>query len=255
MISPDTAQQIVTGVRVLLRRPSDLKLPDDDILEVVNDLCRQYIQEESLSLRDRRSEVAPVTITAIDSPGADFSVTLAGVPDFEAQKLEAANTVGPVFGWGEVLIVPLDAWTSHFAHGRPVASFYGSSSLSTPAKVKLNLIDTEVANLQFRLTYRLPLLTVVQMGDKPPIPSGHLPMLKREAAILCAPLVQDDSDTWQGWMGANLPLYVTKLSELKRNWKDYLDSSVEPQIQPINRSDRHSISDRRLIRPYIPPQP
>ena len=259
--SPDTAQQIIAGVRILLRRPSDLELPDDDILEVVNDLCKQYIQEESLSTRDRRTEVAPITITPGEEvDDADFTATLAGVSDFEVQSLEyapLASTDGAI-PWREAVVVPRAAWRRHYTQGYVAAAFYGSSSLQTPCKVKLTLLDSQVERLQFRVTYRLPLLTIVQLGDRPPIPSAHLPMLKREAAILCAPLVQNDSATWLNWKRTNIEgvqsPYMVKLAELKMNWKAYLDTSVEPQVQPIPRSDRANRSIRRFVRPFIPPQ-
>lgn len=253
--SPDTAQQIVTGVRVNLRRPSDIKLPDDDILEKINDLCREYVEEESLSINEHRTTIAPLTITVPDvSTNPDFDISDFEVPDFKPHKLEYANLLGETFNWQEITIVPFETWARHYSQGRIVASFYGSSETTTPSKVKLSFLDTQLADLQFRLSYRLPLLTIIQMGDKPPIPSGHMPMLKLEASILCAPLVRDDSMEWIAWMERTLPLYVTKLQNLKKNWRDYLESSVEPQIQPIARSDRANRNLNRPVRPLVPTQ-
>lgn len=254
-VRPDTAQQIVTGVRILLRRPSELKLPDDDILEVINELCQEYVEEESLSIKSHSTVVSPLTIAVPeDDSEADFEISDFEVPDFKVEKLEYANLLGPTFNWQEITVVPFETWARHYSQGRMVASFYGSSQTTTPAKVKLSLLDTQVENLQFRLSYRLPLLTIVQMGDKPPIPSAHMPMLKREAAILCAPLVKDDSEEWIAWMARTLPLYATKLQNLKKNWRDYLQSSVEPQIQPMTRTDRANRSSRRPVMPFIPTQ-
>lgn len=256
-----TGQQFVTGVRILLRRPSDLELADDDILKIGNDLCVQYAQEQSLSTRDRRTEVAPITITPGDTvDDADFVALLDGVSDFEVEALEyapLASTDG-IIPWREAVVVPRAAWRRHFTQDYVAAAFYGSSSLQTPCKVKLTLLDSQVERLQFRVTYRLPLLTIMQMGDKPPIPLAHMPMLEREAAILCAPLVQNDSESWKSWKRENIDgeksPYWMKVSELKANWKAYLDTSVEPQIQPIPRSDRANRSIRRFVRPFIPSQ-
>lgn len=256
-----TAQQFVTGVRILLRRPSDVELPDDDILKIGNDLFLQYIQQESLSTRDRRTEVAPIEITAgAEVTDADFTALVDGVTDFEPQLLEYApltSSDGNI-PWRELRIVPLAAWSRHYTGNIPVAAFYGSSSLQTPCKVKLSLLDSEVARLRFRVTYRLPLLTIVQMGDRPPIPLAHLPMAEREAAILCAPLVLNDSTSWKEWVRDNIAgessLYRVKLGELKADWKAYLDTSVEPQIQPIQRFDRATQSRQRPVRPFVPPQ-
>lgn len=260
-VSPDTAQQIITGIRVLLRRVDDIALPDTDILEVLNDLCKQYVQEESLATRDRRTEVAPVTITeGATNDDADFTCELEGIADFEPLKLEYAplNTPDGILPWREITIVPFAAWATHFNGGYRAAAFYGSSSLATPCKVKLTFLDSQVELLRFRLSYRLPLLTIVQQGDRPPIPSAHLPMLKREAAILCAPLVQDDSASWKTFKAENIDGvnsgYMLKLAELKANWKAYLETSVEPQIQPIKRSDRANLSNRLPVRPFVPPQ-
>lgn len=252
----DTAQSLIAGVRVLLRRPSELKLHDDDILEVLNDLCKEYVEEESLSIREHSTKVSPLTLTIPDDDtDADFNISDFEVPDFKAERLEYANAIGEAFVWREATIVPLEAWARHYSQGYVAASFYGSSQESTPAKLKLAFLDSQLENWQFRLTYRLPLLTVVQLGDKPPIPSAHLPMLKREAAILCAPLLDDDSPEWIAWMDRNLPLYVAKLQNLKKNWRNYLESSVEPQVQPIVRTDRAALRGARVsARPWIPNQ-
>lgn len=247
-----TNQQVLIAVRVLLGRVSELALPDDDILKEVNDLCQEYVQELSLNLQDRRTTISLLTLTP--APDTDWVVNMPNVPDFEPERLEYANTTGETFQWREAPVVPLSSWSRHYSEGYVAAAFYGTSAESTPARVRLALLDEQVPNLQFRLTYREPLLRALQSGDKPPIPMANVPMLEREAAIRCMPLVQDKSGDWKEWVNKWMPLYVDILGGQKKLWREYLDTSMEPQVQPIARSDRAAQSTHRPVRPYIPLQ-
>jgi hypothetical protein len=247
----ETVAQIMVGVRRLLRGVSDVKLSDDSIRAELRDLCVQYRQQESLSLRERETDVTDITLT--EAP-IDYNVNAGQLEDFEEERLEMSiASASAQDHWYEVVIVPLSTWAAHFNEGYAAASFYGSSDRCSPAKVRLNLTPEQVGGRLWRLTYREPLVTAMQRGDRPPLATGHLPMLKREAAMLLMPQVMDDSLEWVEWMGRTLPIYQGKLVEQKADWRNYLTSSVEPQEQPIPRSDRYG-SRRRAIRPYVPAQ-
>lgn len=248
----ETAGQIVVGVRRLLRTPSDLKLPSAHIRAELTDLCRGYIEEESLSPRDRTSQVADIRIT--EAP-IDYYVNMGDVADYEEQMLEytlASNS--STDHWYKANIVPLSTWSVHFNRDYVAAAFYGSEDETAPARVKINLTPDEVAWRLWRLTYRMSFVTALQTGENPPLPAAHIPMLKREAAILLMPQVQDNSPEWIEWMQRTLPIYEAKLMEQKAAWREYLVSSVEQQEQPIARNDRYG-QRRSGVRPYVPAQP
>lgn len=246
-----TTGQIVAGVRRLLRRPSDVKFSDEDIRAEITNLCTQYVQQQSLAIRDRTSETADVVIT--EAP-IDYYINLTDINDFEEQRLEY-NLASDQSSdhWYAATIVPMATWTENFNSDRVVAAFYGSSDESTPALVKINLTPDNVSARDWRLTYRSPLVKALQQGTRPPLPAGHLPMLEREAAILLMPTVVDNSEEWIAWMGRTLPIYEAKLMEQKSDWLNYLQMSDEPEIQPIQRFDRPGRT-RRTVMPYVPAQ-
>lgn len=251
---PDTTGQVIAGVYTLLRRPSDIKLPYQDVLERLNDVLRGLVQDMNLGGRERRTESALVTI---DQDDVDFLLRMPNIPDFEAVGLEYSplnSYVGSTKPWYEVVVVPYSSWGRHFSGDRMAAAFYGSSSLQEGTKVRLNINPSDLGNYEFRLSYRLPLLTIVQLGERPPIPSNFLPMVKLETAIACAPVVQDDTEGWKKWLEKTLPVYAVQLAEWRRRWEDYLNSSVEPQLQPLRRFDDFRRHGRYSTRGYLPVQ-
>lgn len=251
---PDSIQQVVSGVRTLLRRPSDLKLPAQDILERLNDTLRGLVQDMDLGGRERRTESA---LVSIDPDDIDYLIRMENIPDFEPVRLEYSpinSYVNNTRPWYETVIVPYSAWERHFAGDRMAASFYGSSSLTEGTKVRLNIDSSEIGNYEFRLSYRLPLLTIVQLGERPPVPSNFLPMVKLEVAIACAPLVQDETEEWKKWLERVIPIYTAQLLEWKTRWEEYLSESVEPQVQPLRRFDDYRRRTRRYPRAYLPLQ-
>lgn len=231
-------QQVVAGVRLRLRRVGDVSLPDVDIETVINRLLLTYMEQAGMAAQNIASKVAEVEFVADQD---DFLVSLAQtVPDFKEQKLEYvyATSTGAE-RWYEARIVPLQAWAQHFRNGYVAVSFYGGDH------ARFNIQAQTIAQFRWKLTYRDSLLTIVQTGERPPIPAAQIPMLELDAAIQCMPLVQDDSDEWVAWMSRSLPIYENTLGRdrvgrepatgLKALWRQYLDSSVEPQVQDVKR--------------------
>ncbi|HKS27825.1 MAG TPA: hypothetical protein VJS44_08400 [Pyrinomonadaceae bacterium] len=227
----DTTGEVIAGVYTLLRRPSDpQQLAYLDVLERLNDILRGYVQDMDLGGRDRRTETAEV---AIDEDDIDYLIRLPNVPDFEPVSLEYGLTDSTTQSWRAAQVVSFNSWPKHYGQGYVAASFYGSSGLQEGIKARLSLTPDEVGRRTWRITYRLPLLAIVQMGERPPIPTNFLPMLKYETAIACMPIVNDDSDEWKAWKKENLPVYVGLLQGWKERWEEYLSSSVEPNQQPL----------------------
>lgn len=253
---PDTMQQIIAGVRVLLRKVSDIKLPDDDIKQMANDLLRGYTQDLDLSARDHKTRIVEVEFDEAEMSG-EYYVSGVSAPDFEPEKLEYSLTPETPTSWREAHIVPLATWSRQMNEGYVAASFYDWNK-----RVRLNLTCDEVCGFCWKLTYREPLLTVVQTGGRPLLPSNHLPMFKRELAIACIPLVVDESDEWIKWTERTLILWEAELGDrenpkshtMRGRWRDYLDDSVEPQIQTVKPYDSFRRAGRVNKRGYLPMQ-
>jgi len=242
----DTMSQIIGGVYVLLRRPSDIQLPPADVREGVDDELRGRVQDMDLGGRDHRTETALATVAEDD---IDYVVSVPGVPDFEPVGLEYGNTGG---NWYAATVVPLSSWPRRFSGNYLAASFYGGYGLSEGIKLRLNVPPDVAGQHEFRLTYRLPLLAVVQSGERPPIPANHLPMIKRAVAIRMMPLVDNTSAEWIEWMNRTLPLYAALQAKDEERWREYLTSSVEPYVQPIKPFNHYRRGGRTNARAYLP---
>lgn len=230
----ETTQQVLTGISILLRRPSEIKLPPDDLLLLLNDEVKGRVQDLDLGGRDQRTEIVDLTI---DQDDIDYLINLPEVPEFEPVRLEysLATPVTPtsVAAWREAAIVTGASWSNQFDMGRVAASFYGSASLDEGMKVRLNIDPGTLSGYLWRLTYRRPLLNIVQTGDTPPIPTHLLPMVKLAVAIKATPIVKDDSEEWVAWIKRTLPIYEASLMQWEERWEKYLNSSVEPATQAI----------------------
>jgi hypothetical protein len=247
---PDTTQQVAAGVYTLLQRPSQAKLAYQDILERMNDILRGYVQDMDLNGRDQRTETADVQLLEDD---IDYIVSLPNVPDFEPVRLEYGQVLsGMEQVWRAATIVPFSAWTGHFDRDYLAASFYGSSSLQEGMKVRLNIDPINLGDYRFRLSYRQPLLAIVQLGDRPPLPSNFLPLLKYDTALDCLPLVRDSSEEWKTFKKEMAVLWAARVQDWRARWMDYLTSSVEPAIQPLRRFDEFRRRRTRSTRGYLP---
>jgi len=245
----ETITQTCAGVRVLLRRPSEQELATDDIRGVLKRLLRGYAQDMKLNHRDRTTVVEEVDL---DEDEIDFIISGPGV-DYEPQRLEYQMTDGTSTVRQAVNLVDYDAWPTHYQGPNTVASFYGED------KVAINMAIEDISARRWFLVYRPSILGVIQANAPVPLPEDFIPMLENEAAILCMPLKRDDSPEWVAWMQRTLPIYVAQREEWNNRqnpmspgrWQHYLTTSVESQIQPIRRSDRHRGSVSR-VRPYVP---
>src|ERR1051325_3047930 len=224
----ETTQQVLVGIRILLRRVGEAKLPHDDLLLLLNDELKGRVQDMDLGGRDQRTETVDLTI---DQDDIDSLINLPEVPEFEPVRLEYSLVTPPVSAWREAAIVTGASWSSQFDMGRIAASFYGSAALDEGMKIRLNIDPGTLAGYLWRLTYRRPLLNIVQTGDTPPIPTHLLPMVKVAVAIKAMPIVKDDSDEWLAWMKRTLPIYEADLVRWEERWAQYVNSSVEPATQ------------------------
>jgi hypothetical protein len=247
---PDTTQQVIAGVYVLLGRPSQAKLAYQDVQERLNDLLRGYVQDMDLNGRDQRTEKAEVKLVADD---IDYIVQLPNVPDFEPVRLEYGSFLNTTTqAWRAATVVAYSAWPSHFDRDYVAAAFYGSPSLQEGVKVALNIDPSAIGDYRFRLSYRQPLLNIVQLGDRPPLPSNFLPLLKYDTALDCLPLVKDSSDEWKAFKKEMAILWAARVQDWRTRWMDYLISSVEPNIQPLRRWDEFRHRRTRSTRGYLP---
>lgn len=250
-MSTVTTQQVVSSVYMLLRRPSQQKLPYTDVLTRLNALLRGYMQDQNLNGRQQRTAIADVTFT---EDTIDYRVSVPGVEDFEPLRLEySPDYTNANSAWYEMQIVPFEAWDKHYSRPQPSASFYGSPTMGG-VKAKLNLDWQDFSRSSFRLSYRQPLVAVLQMGDRPPLPADFMPMVEYDLAVDCMSIVNDNSPEWLGWVAATKPDYIARVQDWRTKWTDYLETSQEPVTQFIKPYNSFRYTSRRNRRAYLPIQ-
>lgn len=216
----------------------------EDVRDEANAVFAGYVQDQDLAGRDRRTAVEEAEVEEGD---IDFLLTVPNVPDFEPVSLEYGGQANATArAYLKATLVPLSA----FRYGPGVvASIYGSRALEEGQKVRLSLTPDEVSKLSWRLTFRLPLLNELQMGERPPVPENFMPMLELQTALKCVKLVRSRSEEWKEWKRDNLALVRDELREWTNEegtgrWQKYLESSVEDPVQPLARSDAHRFKGR-----------
>lgn len=250
----ETTQQIISAVYTLLRRPSELKLHPDDVKDLVNDELRGRIQDLDLVGREQRTRSREVHI---DMDETDYRVHLSGVPDFEPVGLEySALAFAGTEYWAEATLVNIRSWTSQYniADNRVLGAFYGSLTLREGSYLRLNLDPQAVGDYRWRLTYREPLVRIVQEGERPPIPTNFLPIIKIAAALKAIPILQDNSKEWKAWVQNTVPIYTADLLRWEERWRVYLETSAEPPTQPMKSFNSFRRFLRRSTRGYLPRQ-
>lgn len=248
---PELISQTIGGTYTLLRRPSQAKLHYEVVRERSADLLRGYVQDEQLSTQDHRTQVASVTMVPSD---VDYILQMQDVPDYEETKLEYNPGTGGSTAWYDVKLVPFGAWEQHFDSPYIAAAFYGSDQLPDGRKVKLNLTQASVAAAQWQLSYRIPLLAALQMGDTPPLPSNFMAMVRYDLAVDCMPLVRDSSPEWKEWMKETKPDYIARVADWRIRWREYLERSVGQTIQQIKPFNHFRGRTRAGTRGYVPAQ-
>lgn len=241
----ETLNDLIPSIRRMLRGPSDAKLHYKDIQDVLNDLLRGYSRDLNVTEQNQRTNETQCVLNRID--GSDWILTVPGVADVEALALMYTpkdEQQGPSVIWREVDIVPLDYYAERHMLDAALGSFYGGMVVDSGVKIKLNLSAEAIEDSIWKVRYRVPMLRLVSLAAKTPLPSDFIPMLKTEAALMCLPRVKDDSEAFYSWRKANEPLFAASIADWRRRWDDYCNTSTEPthvRQTPFN----HFRSNRR----------
>lgn len=249
----ETIKNIVAGVYVLLQggmgRLSQAELDWNDVLEVGDDVMRGFIHDAKMGHREHRTVTSDITLQ-LDPQGIDYFVTVPNVPDFELTGLSYSIGAGALSGWGEATLVDLSALSQYWQHRDVFAATYGSTYIPDGLKLRLNLLDSDVSTRLWRGTYRLPLFTELQMGDRPPLSTEFMRMVKLAWTIACVPLVKVPTSKlvmWNTWKRDTIGQYAAELMGWNNpndpvnpgRWQQYLNGGVNSTTQPAIRFDSH----------------
>ncbi|MEQ1763846.1 MAG: PKD domain-containing protein [Pyrinomonadaceae bacterium] len=237
----ETPQDLLPSIRAAMRRPSEQKLRYRDILDKLTDILRGYSRDLNVSERDHRTDESQCVLNRID--GNDYILTVNGVREVEPMVLKylpqaelQASHDRQV--WREISIVPLEYYSARAIRDYAVCSFFGGMILDDGVKVKISLAHESVRDAVWIVRHRIPILKLIALNARTPLPPDFLPMLKIEAVMACLPLVRDDSDEWYKWRKVNEPIFIGQIADWRDRWRDFLDMSVEPKhIRKIAAND------------------
>lgn len=230
---PDTSvQQLISGVYALLRRVSKRKLPTVDVLARLNDVVRAYLQEQSISANEQGTDTAAATVVA-NGNGIDFLLTVTNVREFEPVHLVYALTAAPT-AFFPIVESSFEEFERHRTRTDYIAGvFYDQALLADGVKLRLNIAPANIGNYIWRLAYRLPLLTALAKGTRIPVPVNFLSMVKVATALLCIPMVRDDTKDWAEWVATARPSLESELRgwESRHNVRLLRDTSSSKLVQ------------------------
>lgn len=231
----ETVGDLIPSIRAALRRPSEQKLRYKDILDVINDLLRGYSRDLNVSELDHRTDEAQCVLSHIG--GNDYLLTIPGITEVEAMQLKflrnASRQSEPNSEiWTEATIVPLDYYAERASQDRFIASFYAGVVVDDGVKVKLSLDKETVENSVWKIRYRKPIIRLLTIAAKTPLPADFLPMLKLEAVLMSLPRMRDDTEAFYDWRKANQPIFVQQIADWRERWDAFLNTSTQPNRVP-----------------------
>jgi PKD repeat protein len=246
--NPQTVLDLIPSIRAGMRRPSEAKLRYRDIQEVINDLLMGYSRDLNLSIQDHRTDEVQCTISPLG--GADYLLTVPGAPEVDAKQLKfisqnEAQQTNIAHGWREVSIVPLDYYAERHLLESALCSFYAGMLVDDGVKVKMNISPDTVAQSIFKLRYQVPILKVLTLASRVPLPSDLIPMIKVEARLACLQYVRDDSTEFLAWRKVNEPMMIQQVKDWRDRWDDFLNSSTEPDNVRKTPANAYRLRNRR----------
>lgn len=231
----ETVLDLIRSIRSALRRPSEQKLRYRDILDVLNDLLRGYARDLQVTEQNHRTDEKTGSVSYTD--GSNYLLKVDGVKDVEVMALsfvpnEELAADPQTIVWREVTLVPLDYYASKAQLAAAVGALFGGMLVDDGVKLKLNLAKETVERSQWRVRYRVPLLKLLTIASRTPLPADMLPMIKTEAVIGCLPRMRDDSKEFYEWRKANEKIWISQVSDWRRRWEEFLTTNTEPNVAP-----------------------
>lgn len=218
---------------MILNRISEDELPDEDILEAIQDQASGLCQDLDLGGRDLRTQTKLIQLDP-DENNIDYIVSAALV-DYEPVSLEYSHIDGKTQAWTEANLVSFRAYSEHLHDPTVICAFYNYNT-----RLRVNLQTDDVLNREWRLGYRSQLLMVLQSTSRIPLPTNFARFFKLLVANSLRGLPAHLAMEWKMWWNTDDPMNPGR-------WQQYVNQNVEDPIQPLARYD--SFRGRRRISP------
>ena len=233
-------KSVIASARVLIRRPSEVKLPTDDMRfllhQIVEELHASSIKENSdffthdLEIALTYNDNSKGYTFVIDSNPEGVAVNVTDViPVF--LRFQDTNSDPDEDTWYKVRISKLTTFDQDVAPGQISIAMLGNSWQGvTSPQFKINQSQEWVADQRWRICGRLFPSSELLMLDTVPFLGEFTSLVETMLAVRSMPLVKDDSASWKGFMAMQMQVLMGREAEGKQRLREWLYKDVENRI-------------------------
>jgi len=229
---------VIAAARILLRRPSEQKLPTEDmrflLLQVLEELHAFSIYEDA----DFFTHDLPISLTynsdimgftyEVDDPGSAMPIASFAPVYLKYQPSTDDPAEDP---WYKARFVNLSSFAAESAQGREVATMLGNNFQGlTEPNIKLNVNESFVDEHTWRCAFRLFPTDLLGLESYIPWPEEFNSLVEYTLADRALTLVRDDSPAWEKFRLTQAPRLALKAAELKLAYKEWLNRGVENTV-------------------------
>lgn len=229
-----TVAQVIAAAKILIRRPSVLKMPDEDWrlllhrkLEYLNALAIEengdfYTHEKEVSLTYSATHKG----FTYDITGIDESLYRV-YPVMLMQQDETADA--DTSDWYAIRIVKYAQFQAQGRTGRTVACFTGNTfdGSSGVELIRMNVTSDWASTRRFRMGFRLFPVDILGYADNVPFPREHIGLLEVLLAQAALPLVRDDSEDWRGFVSMVTPTLQLDGMQRQQAFLDWVNKDTD----------------------------
>lgn len=192
-----------------LRNPSDTALPYQTVIEKLASVVRMKKLDLTLGEQNNVMKISDW----FRPPSNDFALSEIGLSRVLLTVNVLRRECGAVYQTGgDVPIVNYQVLNE--SHGGAI-SFYGS-----PLRMVFNRNDYEIQqSFEYRIAYETDFTDAVELDGKINLPDYFVDMLAAEASYLLAPLVEDNSEEWRGFLNLQMPILQNQIIDWRMRWE------------------------------------
>lgn len=232
-----TVAAVIASAKMLVRKPSSFKMPDDDWRLLLHRALEIYHSFAIKEKKDFYTHELEATLTYVAGQlGFSMTVPISATVDSKdyypiAIMYQRTEADPETDDWGRIRIVKYSSFLNESRHGRPIATFIGNEWQGIhDTTLKLNLTEDWVAAHRFRVAFRYFPKSILAFDDTVPFPAEHTSLLETYMAREALDLTEDNSPDWDKFYNRRVQTLEQRLKEGESSFGDWLNNDVENDI-------------------------
>ena len=228
-----TVTNSIASAKMLVRKPSAFKMPDEDWRLLLHSALDQYHAFAIKENKDFYTHELDATLTyKVDQLGFEVTVPVHHVATrdyYPIALLYQDLTADPETAtWSRIRIVKYGHFLTESDKGRPIASFIGNEWQGIHNTVmKLNLTNEWAANQRFRIGFRYFPSSVLDYDDTVPFPQEFTSLIELSMAREALDLIEDNSPDWDKFYNRRVQTLEVRMKEAEQQFSEWLLNDVE----------------------------